>query len=157
MPHFEKMLYDNSQLATGLHGGLAGDRPTASTAEISRPRSLAYVAARDDRAEEGGFYSTTDADSEGHEGKFFVWTKKEIQEICGDDADVAIAWYGVTDGGNFEGKSILTGRTTHAAVAQTTGKSEADVVAAIERSRAALYAKRETRVHPHLDDKVLSS
>ena len=154
VPHFEKMLYDNSQLAQ-----VYMEAWQASGNEFYRKIAieiLDYVA-REMTSPEGGFYSTTDADSEGHEGKFFVWTLEEIREVCGDDADVAIAWYGATQRGNFEGKNILTGRTTLEAVAKQTKKSVEEVTAAIERSRKALYAKRETRVHPHLDDKVLSS
>ncbi|MCL4154220.1 UNVERIFIED_CONTAM: hypothetical protein GTU68_050578 [Idotea baltica] len=154
VPHFEKMLYDNSQLAMlYLEGWQALGDPYYK--KVSR-EIMDYVLL-EMTSPEGGFYSTTDADSEGVEGKFFVWTPDEIREICGDDAPVALAWYGVTDQGNFEGHNILTGRTTVNAVAKTTGLSAGDVRDAIRRSRQKLYDAREKRIHPLKDDKVLSS
>jgi len=154
VPHFEKMLYDNSQLAlVYLEAWQAlGDPYYRQIAE----EILDYVL-REMTSPEGGFYSTTDADSEGEEGKFFVWSEAELRAICGDDAEVAVAWYGVTSGGNFEGHNILTARTTLEAVAKRTGLGAAEVEAAIARARATLYAVREKRIHPLLDDKVLSS
>lgn len=154
VPHFEKMLYDNSQLALlYLEAWQALGDPYYAT--VSR-EILDYILL-EMTSPEGGFYSTTDADSEGEEGKFFVWTPKEIDTICGEDAQIAKLWYGVSKGGNFEGHNILTGRTTLKVVADRFGKSEEEVAAAIERSRQKLYVERETRIHPLLDDKVLSS
>ncbi len=154
VPHFEKMLYDNSQLAMlYLEAWQALGDPYY--AQVSR-EIMDYILLEMTSAE-GGFYSTTDADSEGEEGKFFVWTPKQIKEICGDDAEVASAWYGVTKRGNFEGHNILTGRTTLEEVAKTTGKQPAQVREAIARSRQKLYDAREQRIHPLLDDKVLAS
>ena len=103
-PHFEKMLYDNAQLArVYLHAwqvtGNAFFRTI--TEEI-----LDYVM-REMFDESGGFYRTQDADSEGEEGRFFVWTPDEIREVLGDDADHFVAAYGVTSGGDFRGKNIL--------------------------------------------------
>ena len=154
VPHFEKMLYDNSQLALVY---LEGWRATGEAAYARTSREILDYVLREMTSPEGGFYSTTDADSEGVEGKFFVWSVEQVREVCGDDAEVALAWYGVTPGGNFEGHNILTARTTVEAVAQTTGKSADEVRAAIERAKEALYAARELRVHPLLDDKILSS
>ena len=154
VPHFEKMLYDNSQLAlVYLEASLALQQP--DYARVSR-EILDYVL-REMTSPEGGFYSTTDADSEGEEGKFFVWSEEELREVCGDDADVAALWYGVTEGGNFEGHNILTARTTVASVAERLELDEGEVRAAIARARARLYEHREGRIHPLLDDKVLSS
>ncbi len=154
VPHFEKMLYDNSQLAQlymEAWQATGNDLYKRIATEI-----LDYVD-REMTGAEGGFYSTTDADSEGHEGKFFVWTPDEIRTVCGDDAPVAIHHYGVTKGGNFEGKNILTGHRTLAETAAATNLDLASTEAALARCRAALYAAREKRVHPHLDDKILSS
>ena len=106
---------------------------------------------------EGGFYSTTDADSEGHEGKFFVWTPDEVREVCGEDAPVALHYYSVTPAGNFEGKTILTARRSLKETAAALELSTEQVREALERCREALYEAREKRVHPHLDDKILSS
>ncbi len=154
VPHFEKMLYDNSQLAAVyLEGWQATGDPFHR--EIAR-EVLDYVL-KEMTSPEGGFYSTTDADSEGEEGKFFVWSLDELREHCGDDADVAIEWFGASAGGNFEGHNVLTARTTLAAVAASQGKSEDEVHEAIERCKQKLYTVRETRIHPLLDDKILSS
>jgi hypothetical protein len=153
-PHFEKMLYDNSQLAlVYLEAWQALQDP-----EYARvAREILDYELREMTSPEGGFYSTTDADSEGVEGKFFVWGLEELRAICGEDSEVAVAWYGVTRSGNFEGHNILTRRTTEAAVAAKTGRSVDEVRAAVARSRAKLHEAREQRVHPLLDDKVLSS
>lgn len=153
-PHFEKMLYDNSQLALVY---LEAWQATGDDFYRDISREILDYILREMTSDEGGFFSTTDADSEGVEGKFFVWGPKEVREVCGEDAEVAIAWYGVTQAGNFEGHNILTARRTLGQVAKITGESEDDVRAAIERSRQKLYDAREKRIHPLLDDKVLSS
>ena len=93
----------------------------------------------------GGFYSTQDADSEGEEGKFFVWTPEEIRQVLGDQADPFNAAYGVTRHGNFEGKNIL----------EFTGDLEQRP--ALAEARHKLSAHREQLVHPGRDDKVLTS
>ena len=104
IPHFEKMLYDNAQLASlYLHAWLAfGDPECRRVCE----ETLDYVL-RDMTDPAGGFYSAEDADSEGHEGKFYVWTPEEIRAVLGADADRALAYWGVDRGPNFEGKSNL--------------------------------------------------
>ena len=154
VPHFEKMLYDNSQLAQlymEAWQATGNDLYERISTEI-----LDYIVL-EMTSEEGGFYSTTDADSEGHEGKFFVWTQAEIKTVCGEDAPVALFHYSVSPRGNFEGKSILTGHRTLAQTAKATGLSLAQAEEALARCRTALYAVREKRIHPHLDDKILSS
>ncbi len=141
VPHFEKMLYDNAQLASlYLHGWLAfGDAECRRVAE----ETLDYLL-REMTDPSGGFYSATDADSEGHEGKFFVWTADEIREVLGADADVALRYWGVDRGPNFEGRNIL----------YVAGEPDPERIAG---ARARLYAARERRVHPGRDDKVLAA
>ena len=156
VPHFEKMLYDNAQLATlYLHGWLVSGEPLYR--RIAE-QTLDYVR-REMTHPEGGFYSAQDADSEGVEGKFFVWSPDEIRRVLGDPAlaRAALAYWGVADGPNFEGHSILFVPREPAEVAGTLGLTGGELAAAIERARALLGAEREKRVHPGLDDTVLAS
>jgi uncharacterized protein len=149
VPHFEKMLYDNALLARAyLHGYQAlGHERWRRVVE----RTLDW-ALREMRGPEGGFYSALDADSEGEEGRFSVWTPAEIREVLdaaglGEAADDVIAYYGVTEGGNFEGRNIL--HLPH-------GLSS-DGPSRLDEARAALYEARSRRVWPGLDDKRLCS
>jgi uncharacterized protein YyaL (SSP411 family) len=142
VPHFEKMLYDNGQLASlYLHGWLAfGDPECRRVCE----ETLDYLL-REMTDGGGGFYSATDADSEGHEGKFFVWTPEELREVLGaDDAEFAARYWGVAEGPNFEGKSIL----------YVAGEPDAERIAPIKRK---LHAARARRVSPLRDEKVLAA
>jgi len=141
VPHFEKMLYDNAQLASlYLHGWLAlGDPECRRIAE----ETLAYVL-REMTDPEGGFYSAQDADSEGHEGKFFVWTADEVRAVLGEDADAALAYWGVDRGPNFEGANIL----------YVAGAPDPERIAGARRR---LLEARARRVPPGRDDKVLAS
>ena len=156
VPHFEKMLYDNAQLASlYLHAWLAtGDGLYRRVAE----ETLDYVR-REMTHPGGGFYSAQDADSEGVEGKFFVWSPDEMRAVLGDPAlaRVALAYWGVDDGPNFEGHSILFVPRDPEEVAGTLGLTADELATAIARARGLLYAEREKRVHPGLDDKVLAS
>ncbi|MBI1736735.1 MAG: thioredoxin domain-containing protein [Candidatus Rokubacteria bacterium] len=142
VPHFEKMLYDNAQLASlYLHGWLAFGEP-----EYRRvvEETLDYVL-RDMTDPAGGFYSAEDADSEGHEGKFYVWTDDEIRAaLAPAEAALALRYWGVDQGANFEGKNIL----------YVAGEPDPEAVATI---REKLLAVRERRVRPGRDDKVLAS
>jgi uncharacterized protein len=156
VPHFEKMLYDNAQLASlYLHAWLAtGDGLYRRVAE----ETLDYVR-REMTHPAGGFYSAQDADSEGVEGKFFVWSPDEMRAVLGDPAlaRAALAYWGVDDGPNFEGHSILFVPRDPEEVAGTLGLTADELATTIERARGLLYAEREKRVHPGLDDKVLAS
>ena len=156
VPHFEKMLYDNAQLASlYLHAWLATGEP-----EYRRvtEETLDY-ALREMTHPAGGFYSAQDADSEGVEGKFFVWSPEEIRAVLGDEtlARTALAYWGVADGPNFEGHNILFVPREPAEVAGTLGLSVDELAARLARARRVLHAHREKRVHPALDDKVLAS
>jgi hypothetical protein len=141
VPHFEKMLYDNGQLASlYLHAWLAfGEAEYRRVCE----ETLDYVL-REMTDPRGGFYSAQDADSEGEEGKFFVWRAEEIRHVLGGEADAALAYWGVDRGANFEGKNILW----------VPGEPAPEQVAAARRR---LLEVREGRVHPGRDDKVLAA
>jgi uncharacterized protein YyaL (SSP411 family) len=152
VPHFEKMLYDNSQLArVYLHAWqVTGNREYKRCVE----EVLDYVL-REMTDAGGGFYSTQDADSEGVEGKFFVWDESEIDSLLAD-APLFKATYGVTRRGNFEHKNILFVATDTAILAQKFNLTEAEVESKLAVSRKILFDFRERRIHPGLDDKVLS-
>ena len=140
VPHFEKMLYDNGLLARAyLHGWqVTGD-------ELFRRVCCETLdwALREMRGPEGGFMSALDADSEGEEGRFYVWSLDQLREALGERADDAIAWFGATETGNFEGSNILT-----------RGDGEPPWLDDVRRT---LYDVRAERVWPGLDDKRLAS
>jgi uncharacterized protein YyaL (SSP411 family) len=141
VPHFEKMLYDNAQLASlYLHAWLAfGDPECRRVCE----ETLDYLL-RDMADPGGGFHAAEDADSEGHEGKFYVWTADELRAVLGADADLALRYWGVDRGANFEGRSILF----------VAGEPDPDRVAPL---RQRLLQARAGRVRPGRDDKVLAA
>ena len=154
VPHFEKMGYDNAQLARLLVEAwqVTGDSEFRRVAE----ETLDYVM-REMTDTSGGFYSTQDADSEGEEGKFFLWEPGELGELLGvEDARLVAAYYDVTPRGNFEGKNILHVDYDLETVAARAGVSAGQLQAALDRSRPKLFAAREKRVKPGRDEKVLS-
>jgi uncharacterized protein YyaL (SSP411 family) len=144
VPHFEKMLYDQALLSrVYLHAWLQlGETRWRQVVD----ETIGYVL-RDLRQPEGGFSSAEDADSEGEEGRFYVWRIEEIEDVLGPGlAPAAIAWYGVTKSGNFEGSNIL-----HRPV-----RGELARPPDVETARQQLFDAREKRVRPGLDDKVLT-
>jgi uncharacterized protein YyaL (SSP411 family) len=154
VPHFEKMLYDNALLARAyLHGWQAfGDRRLLEVCLGTLDWAL-----REMRGPEGGFYSALDADSEGVEGRYYVWTLAELRSALGEDAQAAIDWFGADEQGNFEdphhpqpGLNVLRDRSWQAADA-------APGEAARKRIRERLLSVRSERVRPALDDKRLTS
>jgi uncharacterized protein YyaL (SSP411 family) len=150
VPHFEKMLYDNAQLArVYLHAWQVTGDPfyRTITGEILDyvVREMTDGSTGLTTGPAGGFYSTQDADSEGQEGKFFIWTPDEIRELLGQEADAFMAAYGVTEAGNFEGRNIL----------ELVG--DVDQRAELTGARRKLFAARQRRVHPGRDEKVLTS
>ena len=155
VPHFEKMLYDNALLARlYLHAWLATGR--ALYRRIAE-ETLDYVL-REMTGEHGGFFSATDADSEGEEGKFFVWSPAEIEEALGrEDATIFGAFFGVSQRGNFEGKNILNIGVKAADFSERQGVPLERLVDIIRRGRETLRLAREEREHPLLDDKALAS
>lgn len=154
VPHFEKMLYDNAQLSrVYLHAWqITGDSFYRRIAE----EIYDYIL-REMTAPEGGFYSTTDADSEGEEGKFFVWSKAELEQILGDDARFAVEYWGVSTSGNFEGHNILHIPNTDETAAERLGVPPETLRKKIATIKKSLYTEREKRVHPGLDDKILTA
>ncbi len=154
VPHFEKMLYDNAQLSrVYLHAWqITGYDFFRRIAE----EIYDYVL-REMTAPEGGFYSATDADSEGEEGKFFVWNRAELETLLGADAIVAIEYWGVSARGNFEGRNILFVPNEDHVIADRLGFSLDTLQEKIAAIRDTLFAARTQRVHPGLDDKILAS
>jgi uncharacterized protein YyaL (SSP411 family) len=153
VPHFEKMLYDNALLARAyLHGWLMTGEPAFRRV---CEETLDFVA-RELRGEEGGFLSALDADSEGVEGKFYVWTLEELRGVlAAEDADAAVAWLGVTAEGNFVDPHHQTG--SHPPLNVLTGRGAEPPAEQRARIRSALMAARADRVRPGLDDKRLAA
>jgi uncharacterized protein YyaL (SSP411 family) len=155
VPHFEKMLYDNALLSrVYLHAYQAsGDPFFRGIVE----ETLDYVL-REMSSSEGGFYSTQDADSEGEEGKFFVWTPDEVDALLGsEDGLLFRAYFDVTNAGNFEGKNILHVDHSLEEVAARLSVTPERLSEAIERGKRILFEAREKRVKPGRDDKVLTA
>jgi uncharacterized protein len=156
VPHFEKMLYDNallSQLYTELYQITKADQYIQVAT-----KTLDYVILGMTHPD-GGFYSAEDADSEHEEGKFYIWQKKEIASILRDQlvTDIFCEYYGVTEGGNFEGKNILNVTVPIKSLAQKHGKRAEVVAHAIQDACEKLFRVREKRVRPGRDEKILTS
>jgi len=153
-PHFEKMLYDQAMLAIAYIEAYQATKKE-SYAEVAR--GIFNYVLRDMTSPDGGFYSAEDADSEGEEGKFYVWTPEEVKRIIGEKAgDIFCRFYGVTKAGNFEGgRSILNIETPIEIFAQKEGIELARLKKILEESRRKLFTERQKRVHPHKDDKIL--
>ncbi|WP_135854423.1 thioredoxin domain-containing protein [Halorussus salinus] len=169
VPHFEKMLYDEAEISRAMLAGyqVAGDDRYATAAR----RTFEFVE-RELTHPEGGFYSTLDAQSDGEEGKFYVWTPDQIRDaIEGDDwegadgdadidaetaADLFCDRFGVTESGNFEGKTVLTVSESIPDLADEYDLSEEEVEETVEAAREQVFAAREERVRPRRDEKVLA-
>ncbi len=154
VPHFEKMLYDNGQLVSLYSRAYKETYDQQYKAVVEE--TLEYIA-REMTDKSNGFYSALDADSEGEEGKFYVWTAEELKEILGDDYDVFASYYNVTDEGNFEGHTILNRTLGTKQVAFKHELTTEEVDELIARSKVALLKVREERVRPGLDDKIITS
>jgi uncharacterized protein YyaL (SSP411 family) len=156
IPHFEKMLYDNAALLA-----LYADawRATGDPVFERATRGIATWALRDMRSPEGAFYSSLDADSEGEEGKFYVWTPEEIEALLSpDEWAIARRHWGLDGAPNFEHAAWhLRVAVPLAALSQELGMALPDAEARLESARAKLHEAREKRVHPGRDDKVLTS
>jgi uncharacterized protein YyaL (SSP411 family) len=162
VPHFEKMLYDNAQLArVYLHAFQAtGEEGFARVVRETLDFLLGEM-----RDSAGGFHSALDADSEGIEGKFYVWTVEQLREALGDEADFAMEWFGATPEGNFRdphhpeltGRSVLSARANAAQLMEKFETTEDQILRRAEAATRKLLAVRAARVRPGLDDKVLTS
>ena len=155
VPHFEKMLYDNALLVRlYLHAyQITGNPLYRRIVE----ETLEYIR-REMTSSEGGFYSAQDADSEGVEGKFFIWLPQEIEDALGEeDGEIICRYYGVTPHGNFEGRNILRVAMDAANLARDEGLDAAEFSALLTQSRDKLLEVRNRRIAPGLDDKILTS
>jgi uncharacterized protein YyaL (SSP411 family)/aryl-alcohol dehydrogenase-like predicted oxidoreductase len=156
VPHFEKMLYDNALLARAY---LEGHQATGDPFHARIAAEVLDYVLREMTAPEGGFYSATDADSEGEEGRFFVWTPAQVEEALGeaDAARAFCAYYDITERGNWEGRSIPNTSRTGPRAAASLGLTPEALEARVAEARPRVYAARAKRVPPGLDDKVLTS
>jgi uncharacterized protein YyaL (SSP411 family) len=155
VPHFEKMLYDQALLVPVYVDAWQVTRRDLYRRVVEE--TLDFVR-REMTAPDGGLFSSLDADSEGVEGKFYVWNPDEVHEVLGDDADLFCRLYGITAGGNFEGKSIpnlLDGDL--ATRADDDGLTERDLVEKLEPLREKMRVARERRIRPGTDDKILTA
>ncbi len=159
VPHFEKMLYDNALL---LRLYVDGWRVTGDERYEDTARGIVAYLAREMTHPDGGFFATQDADSEGEEGRFFVWDEADVRgALPGDDeaVRVALARWGITKEGNFEdtGKTVLSATRSCAEIATDLGITESAGRAAAERARVGMLAHQEERPHPFRDEKVMAS
>jgi uncharacterized protein YyaL (SSP411 family) len=165
VPHFEKMLYDNAEIPRSMLAGyqVTGDERYAEAAR----RTFEFVQ-REMTHEQGGFYSTLDAQSEGEEGKFYVWTPDEVRDAVDESpasdsnvdaptaAEIFCDRYDVTERGNFEGSTVLTVSETVSDLADEYGLDEATVEETLEHARQQVFEAREDRTRPRRDEKVLA-
>jgi uncharacterized protein YyaL (SSP411 family) len=155
VPHFEKMLYDNGQLVSLYSRAYQSTKNPLYRQVVFE--TLDFVN-REMTSAEGGFYSSLDADSEGEEGKFYVWTYEEIKQILGDKADVFIDYYNITRDGNWEhGNNILYRLENDADFALREGITPENLAEVIQSCKTQLLEEREKRIRPGLDDKILTS
>ncbi|MDB4899213.1 MAG: N-acylglucosamine 2-epimerase [Gemmatimonadetes bacterium] len=153
VPHFEKMLYDNALLTRlGAHLWQATRDP-----EVRRvtEETLGWLA-REMTSPDGGFYSSLDADSEGHEGRYYVWDARELDRLLGEDASLIRAYWGVTPDGNFDGRNILFVANEPSEIARAQQVTESELRTAVDRATRILYEARERRIRPARDEKILA-
>ncbi len=151
-PHFEKMLYDQALLTMAY---LEGYQSTGNESFAQTAREILTYVLRDMTSPEGGFYSAEDADSEGEEGTFYVWTVKEIKKILGEDDGALFAkTFNIKPGGNF--KDEASGKSTGTNIPHLSAEIPADQRDKIETLRQKLFEVREKRIHPQKDDKILT-
>ena len=155
VPHFEKMLYDNSLFITAL---IETFQITGHQEFSDYANDVLYYIDQDMTSEEGAFFSAEDADSEGVEGKFYVWSKDEVELILGrQTSSIVIPFFNITEEGNFEHKNILNQTRTYQELAKELGLTEDTVITELSSARKKLLQERSKRIRPLLDDKVLTS
>lgn len=162
IPHFEKMLYDNALLVSLLSDVYRAVSDVTGFEEQSRlalyreaiEETLDFIK-REMTSSEGGFYSALDADSEGVEGKYYVWQKAELAAILGEDAALFSEFYDVTEDGNWEAQNILWRPQSFESFAEIKGIPVENLKATFKKNREQLFTAREKRVRPGLDDKIL--
>jgi len=152
VPHFEKMLYDQALIAIAY---IETYQATKNEEYKKTAQEIFTYVLRDMISKEGGFYSAEDADSEGEEGKFYVWTEKELESILDkDELDLAIKIFNVKESGNYLEEA--TGKKTNKNILYLNNNLEGEIQERIERIRIKLFKERENRIHPHKDDKILT-
>lgn len=156
VPHFEKMLYDNAQLVGLYAEAYVWNADPLYKSTVSE--TIAFVQ-RELTASNGGFYSALDADSEGVEGKFYTFTKTEIEAILGNEDDVFCIYYNITEDGNWEEEhtNVLFRKELDEVLAQQLGMSVNDLQIKIQSAKAKVFAARSQRIRPGLDNKILAS
>ncbi|MFB6251209.1 MAG: thioredoxin domain-containing protein [Halobellus sp.] len=156
VPHFEKMLYDNAELPRVY---LSAYQLTGRDRYATIARETFAFLKREFRHDDGGFYSTLDARSEGEEGTFYVWTPETVASAIDDErtTEIALDRFGVTDAGNFEGDTVLTIDTSIPDLAEAYDCPESEIADRLEDAREALFAARAERVRPARDEKILAS
>ena len=153
VPHFEKMLYDNALMSRAY---LDGFRITGNNIFKNVVEETLDFVARELRDENGGFFSTQDADSEGIEGKFYVWSLAEFLEVIGKNNETMTRYFNVTEAGNFESQNILNVSMPAKLFAQAEGLSEEELTQSIAHSREKLLRRRDCRIKPGRDEKILT-
>jgi uncharacterized protein YyaL (SSP411 family) len=155
VPHFEKMLYDQGQLVEVYSQAYQRTKKPLYKKVIEE--TIAFVN-RELKSKEGGYFASLDADSEGEEGKFYAWTKEEVDEVLGSDAEIFCCFYNITSQGNWEaGKNVLFQTKPLAFFAEEKGMSEIELDRKIKECKQLLFHKRTQRIPPPLDHKVLTS
>jgi len=155
VPHFEKMLYDNAQLVRAYGHAYTVTREPLFKSVVEE--TVSYLL-REMLHPEGGFHSTQDADSEGEEGKFFVWTEDEIHRVLGEeDGKVFCRMYDIGEPANFEGKSILHPILTPGQAGKLFGKEPSEIEALVALAKQKLFAEREKRIKPFRDEKIITA
>ncbi len=155
VPHFEKMLYDNAQLVRIYAQAYKITREPLFKSVVEE--TVGYLL-REMLHFEGGFYSTQDADSEGEEGKFFVWTPAQINRLLGEDGgEIFCRMYDVTEEGNFEGKNILHPILTIDQASKFFRKERSEIEALVRQAKEKLFLEREKRIKPFRDEKIISA
>jgi uncharacterized protein len=151
-PHFEKMLYDNALLISVLCDAYQVSKDPLFERTI---HGIISFLMKEMKSDEGGYFTALDADSDGVEGKYYVWDKAEVETLLGNDAEIFCDYFNVQDAGNWEGKNILHVNTTVDAIATKYSIPVANVSEIIERGKSKLYTARQARTRPGTDDKII--